>query len=44
MVSYGVNVPPGELGSAIITIPQSSSSRHVIDVICTMGSVLIGPA
>jgi hypothetical protein len=43
-VSYDVNAPPGELGSAIITIPQSSSSRHVIDVVCNMGSLLIGPA
>ena len=43
-VSYDVNAPPGELGSAIITVPQSSSSRYVIDVICTMGSVLIGPS
>ena len=43
-VSYDVNAPPGELGSAIITIPRSSSSRFVIDVICTMGSVLIGPS
>jgi hypothetical protein len=43
-VSYDVNAPPGELDSAIVTIPQSSSSRHVIDVICKMGSVLIGPS
>lgn len=43
-VSYDVNAPDGQLGSAIITIPRSSSSRHVIDVICTMGSVLIGPS
>jgi hypothetical protein len=43
-VSYDVNAPPGELGSAIITIPQSSSSRHVIDAVCNMGSLLIGPS
>jgi len=43
-VSYHVNAPPGELGSAIITIPQSSSSRHVIDAVCNMGSLLIGPS
>lgn len=43
-VSYDVNAPPGELGSAIITVPQSSSSRHVIDAICNMGSLLIGPS
>jgi hypothetical protein len=43
-VSYDVNAPAGELGSAIITIPQSSSSRHVIDVICNMGSLLIEPS
>ena len=41
-VSYDVNAPPGELGSAIITVPQSSSSRHVIDATCNMGSLLIG--
>ena len=43
-VSYDVNAPPGELGSAIITIPQSSSSRHVIDATCKTGSLLIGPS
>jgi hypothetical protein len=41
-VSYDVNVPPGELDSAIVTIPRSSSSRHVIDATCNMGSLLIG--
>ncbi len=41
-VSYDVNAPPGELASAIITVPQSSSSRHVIDATCNMGSLLIG--
>ena len=43
-VSYDVTAPPGELGSAIITVPRSSSSRHVIDAICNMGSLLIGPS
>jgi hypothetical protein len=41
-VSYDVNVPPGELDSAIVTIPRSSSSRHVIDATCNMGALLIG--
>ena len=41
-VSYDVNVPPGELDSAIVTIPRSSSSRHIIDATCNMGSLLIG--
>ena len=44
-VSYDVKAPPpGELGSAIITVPQSSSSRHVIDATCNMGSLLIEPS
>jgi hypothetical protein len=43
-VSYDVNVTPGGLGSANVTVPQSSSSRHVIDAACGMGSVLIGPS
>jgi hypothetical protein len=43
-VSYDVNVTPGGLGSANVTVPRSSSSRHVIDAACGMGSVLIGPS
>ena len=43
-VSYEVNAPPGELDSAIVTIPRSSSSRHVIDATCKTGSLLIGPS
>jgi hypothetical protein len=43
-VSYDVNVTPGGLGSASVTVPRSSSSRHVIDATCGMGSVLIGPS
>jgi hypothetical protein len=43
-VSYDVNAPPGELDSAIVTIPRSSSSRHVIDATCKTGSLLIGPS
>lgn len=43
-VSYEVNAPPGELDSAIVTIPRSSSSRHVIDATCKAGSLLIGPS
>lgn len=38
--SYDVNAPPG----GIINVPQSSSSRHVIDATCNMGSLLIGPS
>jgi hypothetical protein len=43
-VSYDVNVTPGGLGSANVTVPRSSSSRHVIDATCGMGSVLIAPS
>ena len=43
-VSYEVTAPPGELDSAIVTIPRSSSSRHVIDATCKAGSLLIGPS
>jgi hypothetical protein len=43
-VSYDVNAPPGELDSAIVTVPRSSSSRHVIDATCKAGSLLIGPS
>jgi hypothetical protein len=43
-VSYDVKVTPGGLGSAIVTVPRSSSSRHVIDATCDLGSVLIGPS
>lgn len=43
-VSYDVNVTPGGLGSANVTVPRSASSRHVIDAACGMGSVLIGPS
>jgi hypothetical protein len=41
-VSYDVNAPPGELDSAIVTIPRSSSSRHVIDATRKTGTLLIG--
>jgi hypothetical protein len=40
-VSYDVS---GDLGSAIISVPQSSSSRHVIDATCNLGSLVIGPS
>ncbi len=43
-VSYDVKAPAGDLGAAIITVPRSSSSRHVIDATCYMGSLLIGPS
>jgi hypothetical protein len=41
-VFYDVNAPPGELDSAIVTVPRSSSSRHVIDATCKTGTLLIG--
>jgi DUF4097 and DUF4098 domain-containing protein YvlB len=40
-VSYDVS---GDAGSAIITVPQSSESRHVIDATCNLGSLVIGPS
>jgi hypothetical protein len=41
-VFYVVNAPPGELDAAIVTVPRSSSSRHVIDATCKTGTLLIG--
>jgi hypothetical protein len=41
-VFYDVNAPPGELDAAIVTVPRSSSSRHVIDATCKTGTLLIG--
>jgi hypothetical protein len=43
-VSYQVNIPPWSRGTTMISVPQSFSSRHVVDAGSDEGTVLIAPS
>ena len=42
-VSYQVNIKPGN-GDTAVSVPQSSTSRHVIDASSNEGDVAVGPS